>query len=221
MKKNFLAICLTAFLFLIDKTEEACATELFVISGQTSEEALRIKPIIRAAYKAIGIYPIFKYYRGTRSLNLVNRGENDADIARVMGINVMYPNLVRVDVPVGAIEVVMVVRKDSRITSVTLKELVNIRLAYPRGIEYLKKRIHGKHSRGVTEEGEILSMLEGRRIEIGFMLLMTAKKLLKKRKDLEIIPSPFEPIEVYHYIHKKHIHLKPKLELTLRKMLPV
>ena len=214
-------IALSLLFFLFPQEKEIQAQELYIISGQATEESLVIKPIIRAAYKAIGVYPIFKYYRGTRSLNLVNRGAHDAELARIMGINLIYENLVRVDVPVFNIKFAMIVRKGSPKVPFDRSRVGEVKLAYPRGIEYLKRRLKGKNSWAVIEDQEIMLMLEGGRVDFGFMPLLTANKLIANYPNLEIRSGPFEPVETYHYIHKKHMHLKSKLELSLRKLLPV
>ncbi|MBE7636952.1 hypothetical protein GUA87_08855 [Sneathiella sp. P13V-1] len=214
-------IALTLFFLLLSQEKQIQAQELYIISGQATEESLVIKPIIRAAYKAIGVYPVFKYYRGSRSLNLVNRGAHDAELGRIMGINLIYENLVRVDVPIFSIRFAMIVRKGTPKVPFDRSSVGDVKLAYPRGIEYLKRRLKGENSWEITDDHEILLMLEGKRIDFGFMPLLTARKLIDRFPGLEIRDGPFEPAEVYHYIHKKHIHLKSKLELSLRKLMPV
>ncbi len=179
--------------------------------------------LLKQAYQNLGIDFKLLLYPGLRALEMANLGKVDGELARIEAIGDQYPNLVRVDVPLCAIEAVFVVTNtDIQINSPN--ELTPFALGIRRGIAFIDKELEGLdllRKVTVNNDEQLMRLLQAGAVDVVIMMLSDA--LEAKRSDstgkVRIIEPPFASYPLYHYLHKSHAALARQLKAELRKVL--
>ena len=177
--------------------------------------------ILQKAYQKIGIELKIIHVPIARSLVLANNGIVDGDVSRISKIENQYGNLIKIPVPINHIDI--------RMFSYNKKLLANknningfYRMGCVRGLILVEKisttmkadcyKVNG-HKQGIN-------MLNKNRIDV--LLLPLTIGAYFKSVDSQFSTSHYsdslgrEPL--FHYLHKKHHKLVPKLTLILQQM---
>ena len=193
----------------------------FSISTFVEVDALSIaaERVLREAYKSSSIDIEIKRYPGVRSLWNANEGITDGELFRFEGIDQEYPNLRRVSVPITWSDV-MVFTKNIQFSVKGWQSIKPYRIGYQKGVIVIENNTKGMDVDSFrTAENEFKALDHGRIdiiLEDRFLGLSTLKQL--NIEGVRILEPPIIRVTLYHYIHKKHQHLVPKLEKALRQM---
>lgn len=154
-----------------------------------------------------------------RSLDLTNRGVNDADGPRIPGLERQYPNLVRVDEPLVVAELVAFARKGTRYAH--WGDLAGKQAALPVNWSAPEGKLpDSTQIVEVISSHQGMAMLDVGRIEAAMTLLVIGRREIAEHGFARVDPDPpvLHKQPLYLYLHKKHADLIPAINEALRTM---
>ncbi|MFZ6747519.1 substrate-binding periplasmic protein [Undibacterium sp. Ren11W] len=175
--------------------------------------------IITEAYRRLGIQAVVHKLPGERSLRSANNGEMDGELYRRLGMELDYPNLLIVPVPLLTYEIVIF----SRGTNFVVNGWESLR---PYTIGFVKSiKIVEKNTQGMKVEvanslrQAFLKMMLGRS---DVVVANRASGLAVLRElnltEIKVLTPPLASFPVFHYLNSKHAALVPKLTTVLQQM---
>ena len=162
--RSTLIVFLTIFLFA--KPSE-CAD--YSIATVDTDEARPLAKLAKALYERIGHSTKFYFLPAKRSMAEVNAGMRDAELARIIGIDAVYPNLVRVPEPIYSISVSAVVGKASGITSVSWDDLQSLTFVRVLGLRFIEIRTADYEGTAVPSPESVVAMVARGRVDVGLL----------------------------------------------------
>ncbi len=176
--------------------------------------------VLREAYRRIGIEMQSQTFPAERSLTASNSGLADGEIARLTGLEATYPNLMMVPVAVNRIDVAAFVKKAAfRVNG--WESLRPYAIGIRRGIKYAEQGTKGMNVESVTSYEQSFRMLDSGRIDVAVASLDGGLKIIRdmRLKGIRPLAPPLmAAINQYHYLHRKHADLMPKIIKALREM---
>jgi len=214
-----LAVVLVAFWswFLAWPASVAEAASFKISTGKFQDSAA-IARVMKEVYRRLGHDFELLVRPAKRSLVEANSGRSDADLARVIGANSEYPNLVRVREPIVALSFSAIVAADSKQWLSSWDEVAKHRIGYPRGYRILDVRTQAfKSIRAIQAGGAtaVAKMVKGGRIDVGIMITADANRLATELGGLTVLTPPMETVTLYHYLNVRHRRLAPAMEKVL------
>jgi polar amino acid transport system substrate-binding protein len=100
------------------------------------------------------------------------------------------------------------------------KSLSSYRIGVRRGIRLTNLRTQGMNRYIVNSNERLFHILDAERIDIIAVSLMDGLKILRKLNfpKIKVLSPPVESLKMYHYLHKKHYKLVPKINAVLQVM---
>lgn len=177
-----------------------------------------ITTLLEEAYAQLGIELVYLEMPRARSIVEANTGRIAGELGRIPGLDQDYPNLIAVDFTLFQYQLVVVA--DRR--QCGLCELQDIKnLAYINGMTSVEQVLAQQNYKGPTVQAVDLQQLH----------LMYTNRRVKaialndfEARELGLVDDPHNVVvpiltEVgYHYLHKQHADLVPKLAAVLHKM---
>lgn len=207
-----------ALAFLVPPHSQAKDLTIAMIDqGQVIEQVTRA--VLTEAYAKLDIPVRFKEVPAARALAESSSGITDGELHRIAGLSSRFPKLVQVKVPVNWIDAIVVTRT-VRFTPQGWDSLRPYRIGYHYGIQAFERGTRGMKVDPAPTNALVLRKLQQGRTDIALMADVEARELLAKLGDsgLQILAPPIARIALYHYVHKKHAHLVPRLEAVLQAM---
>lgn len=189
--------------------------ETYKVSTAQFPEARTIANLLKEVYGKIGHDIELVFRPAKRSLVEVNSGHSDAELARVVGAETEYPNLVRVEEPVYGLSFSAVVGTTSNIWLSSWEELAKYRIGYPRGYRILDIRTRGLNAVPAKDPASVAEMVSGGRFEVGILVTSDAIRLASQNARIMVLKPPIEAVTLYHYVNVKHRRLVPSIEKIL------
>lgn len=189
--------------------------------ASVDEEGSRIShTVLTEAYGKLAINLIVHYFPSERALEESNEGRTDGEINRISGMQRQYPNLIRVDTPINEAWV-SACSKTPDLQISGWESLRNYRIGSRFGIKLMEKETAGwtnKHSAHTQEK--LFELLVHDRLDI---VIGGEQELLKQMSQypsglLHIASPPIQIAPLYHYLHKKHAALIPRITAVLSAM---
>jgi len=177
--------------------------------------------VLKVAYKKLGYDINIKYYPLERALLTSNAGEGDGELSRIKGIEQNYKNLIPITIPINFIEGYAFSWNDKLDIKNwdSLKERSNICII---GVKFVEKNFlqRGIKCDDVPSITQAVKMLQKKRYETVVLPKINAIKVLKDlgADDISLVGKRLIKINLYHYLHKKNIHLVEKLQDEIAKM---
>jgi len=158
----------------------------------------------------------------------LDRGHIDGDAHRIYEFNDgnMYPNLIRVEEPIQAVDQ-SVFTKHRGITVNGWKSLINHRILYIKGIKAIENGLDQagfpqKNRLGVYDIDTAFKLLNVGRGDMVVVSPSTGRNALNKlgltHSGIKLLSPPLFTIQLYPYMNKKHALLAEKLAHELRSM---
>lgn len=191
--------------------------DTFRVSTAEFPESKAITNLLKEVYRQLGHDIEVVYKPAKRSLVDVNSGASDAELARIIGTETEYPNLVRVEEPVFALSFSAIVNAKSNIWLSSWSELKKHSLGYPRGYRILDIRTRELNATAASSSDAIAKMVKGGRFEVGLVITSDADRLASQNPEIVVLKPPIESVTLYHYLNVKHRRLVPALEEILIK----
>jgi ABC-type amino acid transport substrate-binding protein len=196
----------------------ARTTELSFRQPENGPIPAYITTMLEEAYAQLGIKLVYLEMPRARSIVEANAGRIAGELGRIPGLDQDYPNLIAVDFTLFQYQLVVVA--DRR--QCGLCELQDIKnLAYINGMTSVEQVLAQQNYKGPTVQAVDLQQLH----------LMYTNRRVKaialndfEARELGLVDDPHNVVvpiltEVgYHYLHKQHADLVPKLAAVLHKM---
>jgi polar amino acid transport system substrate-binding protein len=177
--------------------------------------------ILREIYARLDIKIDFIDVEAKRALALSNAGETDGEIQRIANISKDYPALIQLSPPINYIE--------PTVFTTTLKfdvqgweSIRDYQVGIVRGVGSSEAGTRGMlHVERATSLSDLIEMLDRDRFDLLVTDLFSGRVEIKKmhlESRIQPILPPLERIYVYHYLHKRHQALVPRVEAVIQKM---
>lgn len=209
------------FILLSLSLLQAKESSLTISTGFNALESKLLKNILKEGFKRAGIPLNFQRLPNQRSLINANSGINDGEAARISKISKIYPNLLRIDVPIHTIHIVLISKRDLHIRE--LADLKKYQLGVVRGVKITEKIAH-KLTHNVIEATDykgLIKMLVLDRIDAIIVNKLGAYTDLQyfKNTTFYLWKKPIVSPKLYTHLNKKHKKLIPRLEKAYNSML--
>ena len=178
------------------------------------------------AYRRIGIEIKTSALPGERALLIADHAKTDGDINRVAGIEKNYPNLMMIPVAVMSFDAVVIVKK-VKFTVDGWESLKPYVIGIRRGTKFAEIGTQGMRVESVTQYRELLKMLDKGHVDLVVLARPSIKGVFKQMQlegdgklleEMSVLEPPIAHFETYHYLHKKHAALVPKITNALKAM---
>lgn len=194
--------------------------DTFRIAKMESPDHRLIMRVVREAYDRLQIPIEFLEFPGKRSLFEANAGYVDADLSRIKDVEKEFTSLRRVPTSIFWFEATAFSKnKDLRING--WESLRDLRVGIMRGMVYAEKGVKGLPRVTVVDKpSHLFKMLDSDRIDVAIFSDINGLALIKELKlsSIHALRPPLERIEAFHYVHKKHEDLVPKLDAIFQEM---
>ena len=194
-KRIFFAIILMATSFVSTGNNLVFSTGVDTLEQEVSGK------VIHEAYQQIALKVDILSYPNMRSLMKSNNGEVDGELARISHINQRFKNLLQV----------------SDWESLREYELVCVR-----GLLFVEQNLSQRNipCYQVSTYSQAINLLKIGRFDIAVLPEITAISIIKKNnaKNVYIQGNRLIRVDLFHYLHKKNIHILPKITAVLQKM---
>lgn len=178
-----------------------------------------IDELARAAFKRIGVEVEVTTVPTERSLINANSGVDDGDIFRVAGVELEYPNLIRI--PEKTLDndfIAYTKRTEIRIR--TWADLQPYSVAYATGWKPYERNVKGvKELTKTSSIDELPSLLEKGRADVILMDRWQGQWVVRQSGyKFRLLEPPLARFEMFMYLNKKHAALVPKVAKALADM---
>jgi polar amino acid transport system substrate-binding protein len=176
--------------------------------------------VLQEAYRRLGIAITIERYAGDVALRRSSSGAADGEVARVDGLNLRFPELVQVPVPISHTEIVAFAR-DTALHSRTVDQLRPIRVAVVRGVPAVERTIGDLPVRMVDTQEELFALLADGAVdavvttELSGLAALAQGRAGAGARRAGVLDSYLR----YHYLHRRHAALVPEVERVLKTML--
>jgi polar amino acid transport system substrate-binding protein len=176
--------------------------------------------ILTEVYKNAGIEATFEFLPAKRSIKLVNEGRMDGEAMRTANAAANFPNLIRVEVPLVVGELIAWSAVDiGPINSIS--DFANLRVGLLSGDVAAIKLAEGAKTYSASKFSQLAEMLVRNRIDIAlawkrnFLPLVSSSAKFTK---IHAAGKTLYTTKGYHFLHRKHKDLIPRLEKSLREL---
>lgn len=175
--------------------------------------------ILDEAYASIGIEIEVLRFPGLRSLKTANEGLVDGELSRVKAFQSDYPNLVAVPVPANH----LLGTAFSKIEGFELRgwdSLRNYTIGITRGMKFAERGTAGMSVIVANRHKQLFQLLEEGRIDVAINPLVNGLVIIDRLglEGIRALEPPLVHIDLYHFLHKRHTALVPKIADAIRKM---
>lgn len=175
--------------------------------------------ILTEAYNTLGIPIIFIEQPAERALRQSNKGVNDGELLRISGLSKTYENLIRIPVTLFTTEVRVFTRKQI-LNFEDWDSLRPYHIGIHRGHKYAELNTEEMTRTIVTHRENIFKMLQAGRFDLTIADRHAGQEHINKLhlNRVKMLSPPLERNPLFHYLHKKHQTLIPRITATLRTM---
>ncbi|MBM9521005.1 transporter substrate-binding domain-containing protein [Desulforhopalus vacuolatus] len=170
-------------------------------------------------YNRLGFDVEIRYLPGYRMFRTANNGDVDGVLFSVADIETSYPNLIPIPTPVFSSQMCAFTKEKSIIIN-NWDSLQNYQIGYVRGFSLVEKRIENMRTEALDEQENMMRMLASGRIDVAVDTFLTGVFTIQKLglQGIKATHPPLEYFSSFHYLHKKHADMIPKVEQMLSNM---
>ena len=199
---------------------ETSAAKLHLAVAANTVDTVASELVVReGAYRRLGIALEIRRNPAERALRLANSGKVAGDVQRIDNLTPKYPNLIQLRPAINYIEATAFTR-DKAISVAGWQGLTAYRIGLIRGIKFAERNTQGMQTYAAKNYIGLFRMLRAKRVDVvispslngGYQLAM-----LGVQGVLELTP-PLQRFDLFHYLHKEHADLVPKLRAIFGEM---
>jgi polar amino acid transport system substrate-binding protein len=175
--------------------------------------------ILKEAYASIGIEVEVIRYPGLRSLKTANEGRVDGEVSRVKAFERDYPNLIPVPVPVNHLQGTAF-SKNGAIELRGWESLRDYTVGITRGMKFAERGTAGMAIVRANSHQQLFQLLDKGRVDVAINPFVNGVVIIKKLKleGIYVLEPPLVRVDLYHFLHKRHAALVPKITDSIRKL---
>ena len=175
--------------------------------------------LAKAMFKRIGVEVEVTAVPTERSLINVNAGIDDGDLFRVAGVEVEYPNLIRIPEKIMDNDFVAFTKR----TDIRIRRWADLKpysVAYTTGWKIYDRNVKGVQELVTTASiNGLPSLLDNNRVDVILMDRWQGQWVLQQTGHQFMLQEPpLASVEIFTYLNKKHAALVPKVAQALRDM---
>ena len=201
-------LSLILILFLVG--DKQAQTKPYTVTFFDHPQLPYFKVLIEKSYSDIGIKVVFRKMPPSRSLNMVSRGEFDAEVARLQEIITMYDNLVMVPHVLAEANYYLLCAKDTECSpEIITDDLIDLAV-HQQTTDSLKRFFPGLNANIVEVSSPVYAMnlLNAGRVKYALIpLVPDVSNELTKNLEMVHMKTAF----IYHVVHKRNEYLVPSL----------
>jgi len=187
--------------------------------GENNTVMLIASKVLQKAYAQadIEMEPLFLSLE--ESLQRSNSGQTDGELARIEKITQLYPNLRQVPVEIVVVEAIAF-SKNSSLNIKKWSDLDGHRVTIVKGAKFIERGTKDIPKKIALTFEEAFTSLQNDETEIVVVPKLAGLSLsyANKYKDIKPVSSALRRLPLYHFVHKKNIHLIPIITPILQKM---
>jgi len=187
--------------------------------GQENVAQIVAGKILTKAYAKAGIKIKNLFLPPEQALESSNSGQSDGELARIKDITKMYPNLVQV--PVSLVSVAaFAYSKNHTLKINSWSDLSGHNFTVVKGTKFIEKATKNLQKETVNSFKEAFDRLNRGETEIIIVPKKAAVRIIvqKNYKEIKSVSPALMKVKLYHFVHKKNIHLIPIITPILQKM---
>ena len=210
IKITFILLLLHSFVF---------SQKLVFSAVEDSRMQKNSSQILKHAYAQIGIKTETLFLPPERALKLSNSGINDGEVARVKRISKQYTNLYMVPEKLYTIEIALFTHH-KRVQVSSWKALKDYKIAILKGVKIVEQKTQGMNIKVVTKLKAALDLVLSHKVDIAVLPKKMVTDFIKKPryKEIQVLKPSLLKLNLYHFLHKKHKNLIPKITHSLQKI---
>ena len=175
--------------------------------------------ILSKAYEKLGIEISLEATPGKRAIFLANTGRTDGLTNRISSVEKKASNLIMIEQPLMK----ATVHGFSKDQSMKIKEWSDLKpytVGIVRGIKMVENNTKGMKQKFLTLPSQVFLMLNEGRVDIAVLPTLIGLQTINQEKLQGIKPVGTSLMEsnLYHFLHKKHQKLVPKISKVLNEM---
>lgn len=209
----------TAIIILGLGVSTLCAQQLKFSGIKGASVLPHASRILVDAYHQLGISVTIQEMPAKRALVLSNTGETDGEVYRISNIHKKWTNLIMIPIVIYYNKIV-VITKNEDFSIEGWESIRPYKIGIVRGVLLYEENTKGMKVRALTHTEQVYRSLNYDRVDIVVDSLTTALKSISKFElsNLRIMEPHIDKFAVYHYLHKRHKDLLPRITQILRKM---
>jgi len=175
--------------------------------------------VLEPAYKQLGINVEYLPQPGERSLKSSNSGAVDGEVFRIVNVQKRYKNLIPIPTSINVLQGIAFTRNlDIKIDGWESLRPYNIGIQV--GIKFAERGTKGMRRIMVDTNEQLFRMLDSGRVDVIVAAHANGLKTLNalKLKGIRTLRPAIQEYPLYHYLHKRHSALVPKLDAVLQKL---
>ncbi|TRW48745.1 hypothetical protein FM042_07105 [Aliidiomarina halalkaliphila] len=177
--------------------------------------------LVQEAYRRIGVSTRLLSLPYERSEYEANRGRIvDAELARTSEAETLFPNLVKIDVPLQPVTVTVFTSNPNLVVN-SYRDLQNLRIDTVRGMQVVVSRLGDLPFTEVATIEQTFKRLESGRSDVAVLPGDVASTVLERmdiRGIYKLSPN-LEELLLYHWLHQQHADLAEPLANALREVI--
>ncbi len=176
--------------------------------------------VLKEVYERAGLQVSFEFLPAKRGIRVANSGLSDGEAIRSIRAVEGFPNLVRVDIPIGKDELVAYALNNLDHFA-PQSDLSRYRIGILRGDRAAEKMAGNSEIHRFRKFEHAVEMLLRGRIDIAIGWQRNFEPVLAKRPDAKGIHRISHDLlhsVGYHFLHKKHRHLVGRLEKAIKEL---
>lgn len=210
--------CLTCLPIRLTQAQETVTMQISTLL-EIDPATTIAERVLQEAYRRLGMSIGVIKVPGERSLFSADHGQVDGELYRKLGMEREYPNLRIVPVPLLTYEIVIFTLGTTFVVN-GWDSLRPFTIGFVKGIKIIEQNTQGmKLEPTATMRQAFLKMTLGRS-DIVVANRNSGLSVLKEMKlqEVKVLEPPLATFPVFHYLHKKHEALIPKLTTVLQQM---
>jgi hypothetical protein len=219
LRRRFASTLLIASLWMTVPVGVLAAEPLVLVTPENTADTLISEVIVREAYRRLGIDVVIRKYPAERAIRLANEGKADGEVQRIDGIAKNYPNLIQVRPSINFISATAFsAKKDLRVDG--WPSLRPYRIGIIRGIKFAERNTRGMAVAAAGDYERLFVMLDRGRFDIALSTRLNGLLHIKRLgiDGVRALDPDVDRFELYHYLHRKHADLVPRIEAMFDRM---
>ncbi|MDO6694150.1 hypothetical protein Q4574_12730 [Aliiglaciecola sp. 3_MG-2023] len=165
-------------------------------------------------YQAVGITPSFTFYPSKRGLNMVDKGELDAEAFRLNVVGNHFSQLVKIDEAIGHLQIgyICLAKNDCVADD---SSVIGVLSSFRGAVDLCAESNIKCHF--IKNVNSIAKKLDTGLVDLIFATDVEAERIIcaSKLDSFQFLPRRSHKLPLFHYVNKRHLGLKEKLEKSI------